>query len=45
MIREREPRGDIKASSVLFIMSGKKVAQKLVNKGVIAAGVRYKVKL
>jgi len=43
IIREREQRGEIKASSVVFIVRGKKVAQRLVNKGVIAAGVRYKV--
>jgi len=43
IIREREQRGEIKASSVVFIVRGKKVAQSLVNKGVIAAGVRYKV--
>jgi len=39
IIREREQRGEIKASSVVFIVRGKKVAQRLVNKGVIAAGV------
>jgi len=43
IIREREQRGEIKASSVVFIVRGKKVAQRLVNKGVIAAGVQYKV--
>jgi len=43
MIREREQRWEIKASSVVFIVRGKKVAQRLVNKGIIAAGVRYKV--
>jgi len=32
-----------KASSVVFIVRGRKVAQRLVNKGVIAGGVRYKV--
>jgi len=42
--RDREQRGEIKASSVVFIVSGKKVAQRLVNNGVIAAGVLYKVK-
>jgi len=45
IIREREHSGEIKASSVVFIVRGKKVAQRLVNKGVIAAGVRYKVEL
>jgi len=38
IIRESEQRGEIKASSVVIIVMGKKVAQKLVNKGVIAAG-------
>jgi len=42
-IKEREQRGDIKASSVVFMVKGKKVAQRLVSKGVSAAGVRYKV--
>jgi hypothetical protein len=42
-IKEREQRGEIKASSVVFMVKGKKVAQRLVNKGVTAAGVRYKV--
>jgi hypothetical protein len=45
IIREREQSGEIKASSVVFIVRGKQVAQRLVNNGVIAAGVRYKVKL
>jgi len=43
IIRETEQRGEIQASSVVFIVKGKKVAQRLVNKGEIAAGVRYKV--
>jgi len=43
IIREREQRGEIKASSVVFIVRGKKVAQTLVNKGLIAAGVQYQV--
>ena len=43
IIREREQRGEIKASSVVFIVRGKMVTQGVVNKGVIAAGVRYKV--
>jgi len=42
-IKEREHRGDIKASSVVFMVKGKKVAQRLVSKGVTAAGVWYKV--
>jgi len=42
-IEERGQRGDIKASSVVFMVKGKKVAQRLVSKGVTAAGVRYKV--
>jgi len=43
IIREREQRGEIKASSVVFILTGKKVAQRLVNKGEIAAGVLYQL--
>jgi len=43
IIRVREQRGEIKASLVVFIVSGKKVAQGQVNIGVIAAGVRYKI--
>jgi hypothetical protein len=43
IIRERERRGEIKASSVVFIVRGKKVAHRQVNKGVFAAGIRYKV--
>jgi len=43
IIREREQRGEIKASSVVFIVRGKKVAQRVVSNGEIAAGVRYKV--
>jgi len=42
-IREREQRGEIRASSVVFIVKGKKIAQRLVERGVIAAGVTYKV--
>jgi hypothetical protein len=45
IIKEREQRGEIKASSVVFIVGGKKVAQRLVNKVVIAAEVRYEVEL
>jgi len=43
IIMEREQRGEIKASLVVFIVRGKKMSQRLVSKGVIAAGVRYKV--
>ena len=43
IITEREQRGESKASSVAFIVRGKKVAKRLVNKGVIVAGVRYNV--
>jgi len=43
ILREREERGEIQASLVVFIVRGKKVTQRLVNKGVIAVGVRYKV--
>jgi hypothetical protein len=40
IIRQREQRGEIKDSSVVFIVRGKKVAQRRVNKGEIAGGVR-----
>jgi hypothetical protein len=40
---EREQRGELNSSSVVFILKGLKVAQRLVNKGVLAAGVRYQV--
>ena len=43
IIRERQQRGEIQASLLVFIVRGKKVAQRLVNKGIIAAGVQYKV--
>jgi hypothetical protein len=43
IIRDREQREDINASSVVFIVRGKKVAQRLVNNGVIAAAARDKV--
>jgi hypothetical protein len=42
-IKEREHRGEITASSVVFMGKVKKVAQRLVSKGVTTAGVRYKV--
>jgi len=42
-IKEREERVDIKASSVVFMVKGKKVAQRRVSKEVTAAGVRYMV--
>jgi hypothetical protein len=45
IVRDREQRGEIKASSVVFIVMGKMVAQRLLNKGIIAAGERYKVEL
>jgi hypothetical protein len=38
-IREREQRGEITASLVVIIVRGKKVAQRLVNNGVINVGV------
>jgi hypothetical protein len=41
-IREREHTGGIRASSVVFIVRGKKVAWRLVNKGATVAGVHYK---
>ena len=43
IIREREQRGEIKASSVVFIVKGKKLAQKVLNNGAIAAGAQHKV--
>jgi hypothetical protein len=42
-IMEREQRGEMKPSSVVFIVKRKKVAQRLVSTGVTAVGVRYKV--
>jgi hypothetical protein len=39
IISETEQIGEFKASTVVFIVSGKKVAQSLVNKRAIAAGV------
>jgi len=38
-IRHKEQRGEIKTTSVVFFVRGKKVAQRLVNKGVTAAAV------
>jgi hypothetical protein len=43
IIREREQRADIKASSAVFIVMWKEEVQRLVNIGVIAGGVSYKV--
>jgi len=42
-IRNRVQRGDIKVLSVFLIVTGKKVAQRLVINGVTAAEIRYKV--
>jgi hypothetical protein len=42
-IRERQQRREIKASLVVFIAKGKIIAQRVVEKGVTAAGVTYKV--
>jgi len=42
IIRQRDQRGEIMASLVVFIVRGKKMTQRQWNKGVIAAGVRYK---
>jgi hypothetical protein len=42
-IRERQQRREIKASLVGFIAKGKIIAQRVVEKGVTAAGVTYKV--
>jgi hypothetical protein len=44
IIRAREPRGEIKASLVVFIVWGKTVTQRDVNNGIIAAGVQNKRK-
>jgi hypothetical protein len=44
-IKDRERRGEIKAASVVCIVRGNKLAQRLVNKGINAAGVQYKVDL
>lgn len=43
-IWEREHRGEIKASSVVFVGWGEKIAHTLPQKGVTPAGVQYKVK-
>ena len=42
-IRETEQRAEIEASLVVYIVRGKMVAQRLVSKGVITAGVGYKI--
>ena len=42
-IRERRQKGEIAASSVVFVVKESKVAQSLVNKGIKAAGVWYRV--
>ena len=42
-IKVREQRGEIRASWMVFVVKGKKLAQRLVTKGVTAAGVQYKV--
>jgi len=39
ILREREQRREIKASLMVFIVRGRKVAQRQVNKGGIAGGV------
>jgi len=44
-IRERRPNGEIAASSVVFVVKGNKVAQRLVKKGIRAAGVWYRVEV
>jgi hypothetical protein len=38
-IRERRQKGEIAASSVVFVVKGSKVAQSLVKKGIKVAGV------
>jgi len=43
-IRERRQNGEIAASSVVFVVKGNKVAQRLVRMGIKAAGVWYRVK-
>jgi hypothetical protein len=42
-IRERRQNGEIAASSVVFVVKGSKAAQKLIKKGIKAAGVWYRV--
>jgi hypothetical protein len=42
-IRERRQNGEIAASSVVFVVKGNKVAQRLVKMGIKAAGVWYRV--
>jgi hypothetical protein len=42
-IKESDQRGEIKASSVVFMVKQNKVAQRLMSKGVTAAGEQYKV--
>lgn len=42
-IRESTQRREIMTLSVVFVVRGKVVAQRIANKGVTAAGVRYKV--
>jgi hypothetical protein len=42
-IWERRQNGEIAASSVVFVVKGSKAAQGLVNKGIKAAGVWYRV--
>ena len=40
-IRERRNNGGIAASSVVFVLKRSKVAQSLIRKGIMAAGVWY----
>jgi len=42
-IRERRQRGEISASSVIFVVRGNNMARRLVNEGIKAAGMRYRV--
>jgi hypothetical protein len=42
-IRERRQRGEIFASSVLFVEIGDKVARSLIKVGIKAAGLGYRV--
>jgi hypothetical protein len=42
-IRDRRPRGEISASSVIIVVKGGKVAQRRIKEGIEAAGVWYRV--
>jgi len=42
-IRERRQNGEIAMSSVVFVVMGSRLAQSLIQKGIKAAGVWYRV--